>query len=276
MSRAIEIIQVGVRSLVNGVLAPFNTFNPTIGLSVISVIAGILLILAYKKISFQAAIAKTKKTIHAALLESIVFRHDTFQCLSAQRRMFLYGGRYLLLAIPPILILAIPSIFLLAELQTRYGYRPVKSGETIIVRAKVKDPKLLNSTVLSVDPEVEVAGPVRSIKSSELYWRLSSQKTGVYHAIIKVGGVPAISQEIAVGQGVGRLGPEHYYSGWHQLLFPLDITSNVTRDSFSQIQFSYPATELNFLGFEMNWVFVFLIVSMCAGLALSRVLGIEV
>jgi len=276
LSRAIEFIQVAVRHLVNGVLSPFNNFSATIGLSVISIIAGLLLILAYKKISFQGAIAKTKRNIHGALLESIVFKHDTFQCLQAQRRMFFSGGRYLLLAVPPILILAIPSIFLLAELQTRYGYRSVKSGESFIVHAKVKNPKLVNATELIVDPAVSVAGPVRSLKTSEIYWRLSADKSGVFNATINVSGVPVISQQIAVGESVERLAPEHYYSGWQQLLFPLDISSNAPKDAFNQIQFSYPERKLSFLGFEMNWVFIFLIISMCAGLVVSRILGIEV
>jgi hypothetical protein len=276
LSSLISLIQVLITNLVSALLSPFKNFSPVIGLSVVSVIAGLLLILAYKKISFQSAITKTKRNIHASLLESVVFRHDTVQCLRAQRQMLFSGVKYLLLAIPPLLILAIPSLFFLAELQTRYGYRSLRSNEPMIVRAQFSDLKLINDATLTVDEGVIVAGPVRVSQSSEVFWRISSSKNGLYQASLKISGVPVITQLISVGESVRRLNPIHYYFGWHQLLFPLDIEVSSPKDTLRLIEFSYPDSKLSFLSMNISWVFVFLIISMCTGLLLSRILGIEV
>ena len=92
------------------------SFLPPFGaLAVVSAVAGAILVLLWGKVSNQEAIRRIKKRMHGAVLEAIVFRHDTGVSLHAQVKLFLLSCRYFLAAVPPLLILGIPCVLFMDD-----------------------------------------------------------------------------------------------------------------------------------------------------------------
>lgn len=274
MSSAVSLIQTVLQYMLDLVLGPLSGFPPEIGLTVISIIVGAVFLFVYGRISFQSAIAKTKKAIHASFLESILFRHSVRQSLNAQRNMLLGGLKYLLLAIPPFLIMALPCIFLLAELQTRYGYRSLAVGESLLVRAHSADSKLINKIALTADDKISVTGPLRIPKDSEVFWRLVPNERGEYQAKLTVNGNLAAAHPLFIENNFSRVTPHLYSNGWSRLLYPSNF--NPEKSIINELEFFYPGRKLDFFGFKLQWIFPFLIVSILTGVVFSRIFKVQI
>src|SRR5689334_6853136 len=114
-------------------LAPFASFPPLVGLTLVSLISAVLLLIAFKWTSNQRAIAEAKRQVVAGLFELRLFQDDPWLMARAAAGLFAQQGRYLRYAIVPMLWVSIPLSILLAHLQLYYGYQPLRPGQTAVV-----------------------------------------------------------------------------------------------------------------------------------------------
>lgn len=245
-------------------------------LTVVSLVAGVVLLLMYGACSNQTKLRLVKRRIHAAFLEALLFRHDVFVSLRAQWRMFVGGLHYVALAVPPILIICIPCILLLSQLNLYYGYRPINAGEELVLRAKVQDRSLLDQVSIELSPGLKSTAPIRLYDSQEILWRVEPVSSGSQTLNAKLaGGGNSLSAPIAVESGFLRLDAVNTAGAWKQLLYPGRLLGN-TATAISEFAISYPSRYYNFVGYECSWITIFLIVSLLSGLVASRVLRVEI
>lgn len=260
-------------------LLPFKDWHPIWGLGAISFIAGVLLVLAYGRISNQKALKNVKRSIAAGVYEAVLFRHDVGLSLKAQLGMLLSGFRYLGLATPPLIILIIPSLLLLAQLNLRYGNRAIKPGESVIVSATLNDEDALFDTALnSNSPNLLITPPLRDLSNKSVSWRIDALKDSSSNLLtLSLPNGIQMREELAVGRAPSTgISSIKHSSPWWQFLYPGASIPEEVRATITQLEVGYPESELSVAGINTSWIVLFFVISLASGLLASKVVGVEI
>ena len=90
------------------ILAPFGHGFAAFDLLVWPVLAGVVALLVYKKISDQAGIRRAKDRIMVHLLEVVLYRDDLVGVLKSTARALAYNVVYLAHNVLPLLVMFVP------------------------------------------------------------------------------------------------------------------------------------------------------------------------
>lgn len=261
-----------VMGLITGlILAPFRALAPIWGLVFLSAVTGVALLLVFGKVSNQAAIRRVKREIYAALLESVLFRHDLRLCLGAQAKLLRCSIVYFLAALPPVFILAVPCVLVMAQLNARYDARSFSPGEDGLITVALSDPKEIYDLKLAAAPEVDVSKPLRIPSTGEVIWKIKA-KDGPAELDLELKGK---SLKLPLRSGPSQeLDAFYYRTWWLALFYParLDIGSF----PIDGITIGYPKVSYSIMRMQMHWLVVFLIISLLAGILASRVFKVEI
>jgi peptidoglycan biosynthesis protein MviN/MurJ (putative lipid II flippase) len=102
-------------------LGPLRDWPPLAGLTVVSLLVAMALLVIIKFTSNQRALADTKRQILASLFELRLFQDDPRLMLRATGGLLRQQGRYLAYAFVPVLVAFVPITLLLLHLQAYYG-----------------------------------------------------------------------------------------------------------------------------------------------------------
>jgi hypothetical protein len=211
-----------------------------LGIALASLIAAILALLAVRRWSDQAAVAKAKAQAQAHLLELRLFMEDPAQILRSQRALVLDQARIVRLLLPSFLVLAIPMAGVMWMLDGLYSRAPLRVGEPAVVLADLHQHSITAPENIIVETK-----PLYIESTRETGWRIRPARPVA--GTISVGGMQT---KVIAGSGIAFL-PE-----------PLPGSGGV--------RIPYPAATI--LGFP--WLVWFLLLSGVAALALRRVLGV--
>ncbi len=253
---------------------PVQGLSPAWGLALVSIVVGILLLLAYSKLSNQKKIAAAKRSIFASLLEAVLFRHDLRLSLAAQARMLGWGFRYFLLAVPAILVLAIPCIMIMAELNLHYGLRPFASGEKALISLELNDRTGIQAVTLKAPEGVQVSPPLRVPSENLVQFAVRNLKAGPSQISLQLGSFE-LQKSIYSEVREGALPAFNYKNFWKLLIYPSADFSNLPPQVRS-LTVQYPNQDISIFGMHINWLWAFLLISIGSALIFSKVLGIEV
>jgi hypothetical protein len=275
----VEVFNSVVTQLFSLLLAPLAGLPAIYGLLAVSVISGIMLLYIYGLVSNQGALKRVKKRITAGIYESVLFRHDLALSLRAQAGMLLGGARYFALAVPPLAILLIPSLVILAQLNLRYGARPLSLNEPALVTVNFKNDEALFETELtSTDSEIKITPPLRDLDSNSVTWRITAPKetnSNTHTLKLVVNGI-VVEKEIFVGKQPEILPAESHTFPWWQFFYPGETVAPELKSLVQSISIAYPDQEHRVAGVSLHWLVVFAIVSIASGLLASRILRIEI
>lgn len=288
MSKVVDFFNSVFTSAFDILLWPFASLPPVIGLTVISIISGIILLLIFGKISNQKAIKNAKRGIGGSILESILFRHDLGVSLKAQGGMFIGGIKYFLLAVPPIIILMIPCIMILAQLNLRYNHSPLTSGESALITAHLDRSTDLFNLNLTPPEGVVATPPIRDLDNHQITWRLDikGNPDGVTPTSENLLKISNGSTELALplysnysgysGANFDKIVAERYTSPLWRFLYPGDNVLLKSGAAINEVVVTYPLQDHIFLGVTTHWILIFLIVSILSGIVASRYFKVEI
>jgi hypothetical protein len=257
------------------VLAPFGHRQAWFDLLVWPVLAGVVALLVYKRLSNQAGIARAKNRIVVNLLEVRLFGDDLVGVLGSTARALGQNLLYLGHNIVPMLVLLVPMMAILVQLVANYARDPVPVGAVDLVTARI-DPAV--GPVKTTDVRLELpqgvsldAPPVRTA-DREIVWRVRAEAPGDHVLRIHVGD-RVIEKGFAVG-GSPRKVPVLRTKSWEALLYPAE--PGMPRDSpLYSIGLDYPERPLAFFpdgeGGILLWFFI---ASLVAGFVLKGRFGV--
>jgi len=223
-------------------LAPVAWLPGWLSLTLVSVVTGVLLLLAFKYTSNQRAIRRARDGISANLLALKLFKDEIGVSLRTQGRLLIGAGRLLLHAVLPTAVMALPVTLLLGQLSLWYQRTPLKVDDEAVVTVKLRTDRdgpqraeaantvallaspggqgpLLAAASLCPDrptppvfPEVSLlaegaevtGGPVRIFDTGEVCWNVTARKDGYHHLRFEVDG-QTFDKELAVGDGFRRV-----------------------------------------------------------------------
>lgn len=254
------------------VFGMFESYLPLVGLTVISIVAGVVMLIAFRYLSNQTGIARAKDDIKANLLALKLFKDDLRVALKAQLRILwalLRLQRYILV---PVLWMGLPTMLLLSQMAMRYQWRPLEVGDRFLFTIEASDAGELARNVAVEFPqgiEAEV-GPIAD--KDDMTWRLRAAQAG--HSAINISnGSISTSKEIVVGGGPGkRVSPTLPDSRWTaMLLYPVELPvpgESGAGGYIKGISVNYPPSKSVIYGSDY-WVLTFFIISMASALLLK-------
>jgi hypothetical protein len=261
-------------SVFDVLLAPFGHRQAWFDLLVWPVLAGIVALLVYKKVSNQAGIARAKNNIVVNLLEVMLYRDDLAGVLRSTARAMWSNLAYLGHNVVPMLVMFVPMMAILVQIVSHYALDPVPVGAVELVEARV-DPA---SGVKATDVRLELpqgialdAPPVRTADGM-IVWRVRAEAPGD-HVLRIHAGDRTIEKGFAVG-GDPRKVPVMRTKSWEGLLYPAE--PGMPEDSpLYSVELEYPSRPLAFFpdgeGGLLLWFFV---ASLGAGFLLKNRFGV--
>jgi len=253
-----------------------GTFWSLIG---ISCLAGVFLVWVFGKVSNQQAIRRARDRLSSELLGLRLFKDDLRVFFSIQFQVLVWTFRYLRHSLVPMLILMVPALVILIQLNYHYGLRPLRVGEQAVVKVKLRNPTALAQGVdftlaAPANLKIETDG-VRIPELNEICWRVRGVSPGRFDLTVS-GGQEKVTKQAAVGGRVQGVSSVRTGGNWlTSLLYPGE--SPIPRQSaFASIEILYPKLDILMWGKHLDWLILFLVVSLVFGYALKGVLGVQI
>ena len=121
----------------------------------ISCLSGVAMVWIFGRTSDQQRIRHLRDQIRGNLIGVRLFQRDVGVILRLQRRIFGDTFRYMRLALVPMVVLLVPVLLIMTQLNLRFAVGPLAPGETVVVKAFVRD-----ADVLGAPARIETAGGV--------------------------------------------------------------------------------------------------------------------
>ena len=268
-------INAALSAVFDVLLAPFGHRWVAFDLVVWPVVAGVVALLVYKRLSNQAGIARAKNGIVVNLLQVMLFRDDLIGVLGSTARAMGKNLAYLGHNLFPMAVMIVPMTAIMVQLVANYARDPVPVGAVDLVTARL-DPDVAgvkpgDVTLELPDGIVLDAPPVRTA-DGEIVWRVRATAAGD-HVLRIHAGDEVIEKRIAVG-GPPRKVPVMRTKSWEAILYPGEAGMPSGSPLYS-VDSRYPERVLRFFpDGEGGIVLWFFLASLAAGFALKNRFGV--
>ncbi|HEY0981507.1 MULTISPECIES: hypothetical protein [unclassified Schlesneria] len=252
-------------------LAPLHLLSELTGMVFVSVVSGLLLLIAFKYTSNQSAIKRVRDGIKADMLALSLFKDSMFVSLRSQFRIVLGAFKLIALSLVPILCMVVPVTLLLGQLSLWWQHRPLLRGEEAVVTLRLKP---LTSSVDSRPawPSVEfnpapaaavTVGPVRISSQREICWNVRASADG-YHLLQFLVDGQTFAKEIAIGERVMRVSQQRPEQTWMAMLtHPAEAAFDAS-SPVQSIEIQYPTRTSRGTGGQLWPVYWFIASSIVA------------
>jgi hypothetical protein len=177
------------------------------------------------------------------------------------------------------LIIMVPVMMILIQLNLHYGLRPLRIGEQSLVKVKLRDQGALEpGTDITLQApanlQIETDG-VRIGELKEISWRIRGVSPGRFDLVVNDGKM-AVTKNVAVGgrqEGVSSL---RTGADWlTNLLYPGEAPIP-NQAAIESVEILYPELDISFLGWPMDWLILFFVLSLVFGFAFKGLLGVQI
>lgn len=269
------------------ILYPFKFINPFWGILFLSVLMSFVVLIIYKKISSPRTIKSTKEKIKAHILAIRIYKDFWRVILSSFFKSIFYTAKYFSLNLVPLLVI-IPILFpVFVQMEVRYGVRPFKVGEEMVIKARVSqdpqgmDVKLIengnfklkmNPVFINGFEDEKKSEPIR-----EIDWKVKATRDGMSYIQVKLN-EKIYEKSLVIGNYSnysGALSNKKYSeSSWGHFIYPsegLFSNTGVIEDMYIE----YPSTKISFADLKLKWWIINFILVFVIVLALHKRFGIE-
>ncbi len=231
-----------------------------LSLAAVSAAIGWVALWIFRKTVDLAKVRSSIKRIHAHLLEFRLFYDDPPLIWRAQKSILRENLRFCLLMARPALMLTLPLAWLLVQMDTVYGYAPLRIGEPSVVTAQVAGqlgPE--DAVALEAPPEISVeTPPIRSLADRQISWRIRAlgPVRGSLRLVFR--GVP-VDKSIAAGTRSIFLVRKRVHSPTQFLLRPEE--ARLPAGEIAWVEVDYPETGIGIAGIGLPWIAWFVLIS---------------
>ncbi len=269
-----------VFNLVFGVLyGMLKWLGPFWSLTGIACLTGILMVWIFGKVSNQTAIERTRDRLSAELIGLRLFKDDLRVFFGIQFQVLAWTFKYLRHSIVPMLILMVPTVIILIQLNLHYGFRPLRTGESALVKVKLRAASAMaaeSSLTLRAPENLQVETPgVHVPDLKEICWRVRGVRDGRFDLIVS-DGKDSIAKQVAVGGRLEGVSTIRTGESWLSCLLNPGEAPIPVQSVIESIEIRYPELDILILGKPMNWLIPFLILSLVLGFAFKGVLGVKI
>lgn len=272
-------------------LAPFELLGDVVALVLVSGIFGVLALLLFKQISWQAGIKGTKDKIKGHMIAIRIYQDDLAIVFKSVTRVVLRNFQYLGLNFGPILPLFVPFVLIASQLVVRYAFSPLPvvdeakadamlpgRGTMLEVTMKRGRGAEVEKLTIQLPPHLKALSPLaRNARSGIAVMEFAPIAAGNADMQLLIGGTLAGTKSVVAGDSAPRhMQPERVSSFWSSWLWPAEPT--FPADSpIDSVRFAYPDRDLGFLpGGAFGVLLTFFLASIVFGIAVMKPLNIQI
>jgi len=275
-----SFINAILRTLVDGLLYPFRDLSPLVGLTVVSLLTAMGLLIVFKHTSNQKALEDVKQKIHAGLFEIRLYNDDFRAIMRAQAGILRANLTYMRYSMAPMIWTLPPLVLLIAQLQFHYGYAGLTPGQEVLLKVEFSEGAYGGNE----KPPVTVTTPeglklddlaVWIPTLGEMAWRLTAAAPGDYELEIRNGAEAAATKTVRVADNVVRRSPFKVRGVLNELIYPAE-PSLPQGGAIEAITVTYPEADVDVFGFELHWMIVYFVLSMVFAFILRGPFGVTI
>ncbi len=269
--------------LFDSLLSPFRNANDFWPILILSIIISFVILFLLKYISFPNQIVKAKEKIKASIFAIRIYKDFWKVILLSFFKSLFHTFRYFVINLIPFLIIIPLLMPVFAQMESRYGVRPFKPGETVVVKADFKK-SIKNESIVLEESEffkktmppvfMDYADKESGKRVHKIDWKLKIKKAG--NSSVNIRAFEKIfSKRIVSGDLKMSLSDKKYAeSSWWHFIYPSESLFG-ENESINSVSISYPAKTVNFLGVKMHWIFWNLIIVVVLILIFKNRFGVE-
>ena len=265
---------------------PLSATPCYVDIIIISAISALIFLVIFKKTSNQEMIKRYKNKMIANILEIRLYKDQPVITGRSILNILWCNIIYMRYAIFPLVIILPPLLVISIQINNRYGYAPLEIGKPFIVRADLvgnlapeiaKAPEKIRC-VASENVTIETSPLIIESKAS-VFWR--ARVTGLdgneHYCRISINGTDAtVEKKIITSAGIQRFSPER--KKWHiRNVFVNNAEDFISNSSpFDAVSVYYNRAVYPFLGWNIDPILLFFILTLIFGLALKPILRVDI
>ncbi len=278
-------------------LWPLERIGFAASLIVVSGIFGVLALMLFKRISWQAGIKATKDRIKGHLIEIRIYQDDLWGVVKSIGKILARNFQYLFLNFWPILPLIPFFLILAAQFVTRYAYDPVAvqdpqqwmsgRGVTLQVELAKGHESRIDELEITIPEGLVAMTPLVSVAAEgRAFQEIVAVEPGEYELELRLGGDPGELKRLVAGEeGSRAMQPRRVnVAGWYNLLDPDHCAllwpaerSFATDSPYYSVAFTYPNREQPYLmDGELGILVSIFIFSILFGIVAIKPLGVQI
>jgi hypothetical protein len=272
-------------------LMPFERMGDLVALILTSGIFGILALLIFKQISWQAGIKAAKDKIKGHMIAIRLYQDDLAIVFKAVMMVLLRNFQYLGLNFGPILPLFLPFVLIASQLVVRYGFDPLEvhdpatvqgllpgRGSMLELHMKSEQTASVDGLTVELPPHLVALSPLaRNARDGIAVFEFAAVSAGTGDIRFLVNGKLVGTKSVTAGKVPERkMQPERVSSFLSSWLWPAEPT--FTADSpIDSVSFEYPARDFGVLpGGPGGVLLIFFLASILFGVAVLKPLNIQI
>jgi len=259
-------------------VAPFEGTHPFWPIVFVSLLTAIAMLWIFGKLSNQEAIRIVRQRIRGNLLAVRLYQHDLKIVMYLQKKILVDTFIYLRYSLGPFLVMVIPIVLILAQLQLYFSVQPAQVDESLIIRAVVADPEILQDTIpeLVADSDsVRVETPaVRSLEDGEVAWRIKPLRPGRHTITLRIES-RGVTKLLVVGEDWTGVPFLRSNSSLDALLYPGEEMIP-DGEPFTAVEIGYDPLPILLAGWDFHWLVLFFLLSLLFALLLKKPMGVEI
>jgi hypothetical protein len=229
---------------------------------------------SFARFSDQAKIRRVRRQMKASLYEMRLFIDEPRVLLRAQKQLIVSNIRYLGMMLRPIILIMAPMLFLMTMLDTVYGCRPLRAGESALLTVYARPAIDLRAahTAIEAPSGVAVETPLVRIPGEQrICWRIRATHAG--SATLRVSLQDSVyDKSVQTGAGFAWISRERVRSLWAWILDPTE--KRLPAGPAERIEVAYPAAALTFAGITLPWIAWYMLATLIATIFLRRRFGV--
>ncbi len=264
------------------IVAPFRGMPPIVGLTVISLLVSVGMMIGFRAVSDQDALEAVKRRIYGGVYEIRLYKDDLRTIFAAQAGVLRETMTYFRLSMVPMLWMMVPIVIIVSQLQFQYGYESLEPGQTALLKVELTEEAAERvaetdgaGLSLEVPDGVRLETPLVWIPSlREAAWRIAAERPGEYELVVRIG-EETLTKSVRVAGTTVLRSPVRPSSLLDQLIYPAEAP--LPRGSNAEaITVGYVDAEINLFGWHTHWIIAFFILTMVFAFALAKPLGVKI
>ncbi len=286
-----------LNALFDLVLTPLEWAGDATALIVVSGLFGVLALLVFKRISWQAGIKLAKDKIKGHMIAIRLYQDDLAVVLKSVLSVLVRNVQYLGLNFGPFIPLAIPFVFVSAQFVVRYAYAPlplvapqaeVMSGRGVMLEIELADGRgaQIRELKVTLPAGLRAVSPlVRAPRQGRAFQEFVATEAGEHEIVLELGGVRETKLVVAGDAAPRAMQPRRVSSAdWLAIsdpdrwpaLWPAEPAFS-SDSPFRVVSIAYPYRDQGWLpDGEFGILLTFVIASMLFGVVALKPLGVQI
>jgi hypothetical protein len=156
------------------------------------------------------------------------------------------------------------------------GSTGIQTNVAFLVTVRVSNPDALNDISLELPTEITMTAPAVHVPAArEIVWRLAATKEGAYE-VKAAAAAQSVTKTVHVSSDLARLSPVRLRGHFWERMFSSTESAIPDNNPIESVAINYPERNIDIAGYEINWIWLFFILSMIAGFIFKELLGIQI